>query len=297
MKILKITFYTIFQFLSLPVFCQKHEIAIQGSIDTIPNTRFYISFMKDEVVVEDSIIVDPDQRFKYTFSSNEPLYIRISVPNDPNGSWYDPDNIGNVTLYSFWSEPNKITLFNGKKNKGQVVKNSPLNVKDSIYLSIVNKRILAAGATDEKLRRKIRNDVKKEYLLNNIPTFYSMILLDEMIKGDSISFVKEYLSRLPDSLVKTPIAVRIQKRLNVKLATSVGYKFPEFVLEDTTGHAIGLKDFKGKFVLVDFWSSWCVPCRKEHPSLIQTYEKYNKNLEIISITIDDEKLSWIKAIR
>ena len=297
MKVFYIAFYIIFQFLSLPSFCQNQEIVIQGKIDTIPNTRFFISFMKDERLVEDSITIDSDQQFKYTYRSNEPLDILISVPNEPNSPWYEADIVGRVPLYRFWSEPNKITLFHGKKNKGQLVKNSYLDYIDSIYNAIENKAITEAKISNNRSRGQIMGDIKKEFLINNNPNYYSLILLDQMIRKDSVSFVKNYLSRIPDSLANTPLAGRIKKRLEIKLATSVGNKFVEFVLEDTTGQSIGLKNFQGKYVLVDFWSSWCVPCRKEHPALIRAYEKYHKNLEIISISIDNEKLSWIQAIR
>ena len=248
-------------------------------------------------MVEDSIIIDSDQKFEYAFSSDEPLYISINVPNEPNSPWYDADLIGKVRLYRFWSEPNKITLFHGKKNKDQVIKNSFLHCIDSIYTVIENKAIVEAKISNNRSRGQIIGDIKKEFILNNIPNYYSLILLHQMIEKDSVSFVENYLSRIPDSLANTPIARRIRKRLDIKLATSVGNMFPEFVLEDATGHSIGLKDFGGKYVLVDFWASWCVPCRKEHPFLLQAYKEYNKNLEIISITIDDEKTSWLKAIR
>jgi peroxiredoxin len=73
---------------------------------------------------------------------------------------------------------------------------------------------------------------------------------------------------------------------------------PGFTLPDTTGKMISLASFKGKYVLVDFWASWCGPCRKENPYLVKAYHRFqSKGFEIISISIDASKKSWCTAIQ
>ncbi|MCU0351493.1 MAG: AhpC/TSA family protein, partial [Flavobacterium sp.] len=71
----------------------------------------------------------------------------------------------------------------------------------------------------------------------------------------------------------------------------------KFVQQSSTGQQIRLEAFEGKYVLLDFWASWCAPCRKEHPNLIKIYELFkNKNFEIISISLDSENDHWLNAI-
>jgi thiol-disulfide isomerase/thioredoxin len=70
----------------------------------------------------------------------------------------------------------------------------------------------------------------------------------------------------------------------------------EFIQMSSTGEKVSLAVFKGKYVLLDFWASWCVPCRKEHPALIELYEKFRNNFEIISVSLDADKSDWLKAI-
>jgi thiol-disulfide isomerase/thioredoxin len=72
---------------------------------------------------------------------------------------------------------------------------------------------------------------------------------------------------------------------------------PAISLVDTSGKLFSLSSLKGKYVLVDFWASWCGPCRKENPNVVAAYEKYkNKNFTILGVSLDEDKADWIKAI-
>ena len=72
---------------------------------------------------------------------------------------------------------------------------------------------------------------------------------------------------------------------------------PAFTALDTDGEKISLSDFKGKYILLDFWASWCIPCRKEFPFLKKAYAKFkDKNFEIIGFSLDTEESLWISSI-
>jgi peroxiredoxin len=72
---------------------------------------------------------------------------------------------------------------------------------------------------------------------------------------------------------------------------------PELSLPDVNGNTVTLSSFKGKYVLVDFWASWCLPCRKENPNVVQAYNKYkDKNFTILGVSLDKEKGDWLGAI-
>jgi peroxiredoxin len=77
----------------------------------------------------------------------------------------------------------------------------------------------------------------------------------------------------------------------------IGKQAPAFSLPDADGKEISLNSFKGKYVLVDFWASWCLPCRQENPNVVQAYNKYkNKNFTILGVSLDKEKDDWQNAI-
>lgn len=79
--------------------------------------------------------------------------------------------------------------------------------------------------------------------------------------------------------------------------TEIGAVAPVFSLNDTNGRAISLEQYRGKVVLVDFWASWCVPCRHENPNVVKAYRQYHpKGLEILGVSLDEKRDKWIAAI-
>ncbi|MGM0478651.1 MAG: TlpA family protein disulfide reductase [Bacteroidota bacterium] len=82
-----------------------------------------------------------------------------------------------------------------------------------------------------------------------------------------------------------------------------GQRAISFTLEDTKGREVSLSDYEGKLVLLDFWASWCKPCREENPNVVEAYEKYNdvdfvngKELVVLSVSLDKNEKDWKKAI-
>ena len=84
---------------------------------------------------------------------------------------------------------------------------------------------------------------------------------------------------------------------------NLGNKAPEIMMASPKGNVITLSSFKGKLVLIDFWASWCGPCRAENPAVVAAYNKYHtrnfkngKSFEILSVSLDDNEIAWVKAI-
>jgi len=110
-----------------------------------------------------------------------------------------------------------------------------------------------------------------------------------------VSLLNDVLTRFPE---RTDIAgIRNSVEAGIPKLKWVGKQAPEISLPDTEGRTVKLSSFRGKYVLVDFWASWCGPCRKENPNVVQAYNQFkDKNFTILGVSLDRQKEAWEKAI-
>ncbi|QEC42978.1 TlpA disulfide reductase family protein [Pseudobacter ginsenosidimutans] len=112
--------------------------------------------------------------------------------------------------------------------------------------------------------------------------------------------VAPLFNSLAPGIQNTESGKEYARRLDAIAATTIGKMAPDFTQNDTLGNPVRLSDLRGKYVLIEFWASWCGPCRVENPVLVSIYNEYhNKNFEILGISMDDEKgkNAWLAAIR
>ena len=153
-------------------------------------------------------------------------------------------------------------------------------------------------------RSKIQVDsAEVAFLKSNPASHVSLDLLEERVTAKSLAEDKDGVlalyNKLAASLKTTVVGKKVGELIETAFKLGPGKPAAEFVLNDTLGHPIKLSSFKGKYVLLDFWASWCIPCRAENPTVIKAVDKYkDKNFTVISVSLEKpgDRNAWVAAI-
>lgn len=161
----------------------------------------------------------------------------------------------------------------------------------------------AADAERTTLNLKI-NAIKEqidkktaEFVTGHPGSAYSIKLITEMTFMGEYSEAAPLYEKLNAKAKQTADGQKIAERLKVMKRSAVGMQVLDFTQNNTEGKPVKINDFKGKYVLIDFWASWCHPCRAENPNVLKAYNRYkDKNFTVVGVSLDDKAENWKKAI-
>ena len=157
----------------------------------------------------------------------------------------------------------------------------------------------AKGKEIEGLQEKMIG-VTKDGIAKNITNPVGIHLLKQNYYYMDVNELDPLMPQIPAMYDQDERIVQIKANVKQMKATAVGQKFTDFEMQTPEGEKVKLSDYvgKGKVVLVDFWASWCGPCRREMPNLVDLYAKYkNKNFEIVGVSLDQSGEAWKNAIK
>lgn len=291
--------------------CQNQQADFTAEINGVDNqTKVYLSKIgKNNQPVPIDTVEVVDNKFNFDLQNGEPQQINLIKIEGLSGRVFfvNEDESIKATLYK--DSLQSSTLKGGKHN--QLLMN---------YMDTLKNQAYRLNAVKIEMRQAMMN--------KNREAFTDLKTQQKAIEAENVAFRKNLASSNPNSIVSALALTDLMssKKLSNKEATAIYADFSDEVKDHTLGKLLGeniakmsktdigaevemfeapspdgdvvsLKDAMGKLTLIDFWASWCKPCRMENPNVVSVYQDYkDKGFSIISVSLDKNKNSWEKAI-
>ena len=296
---------------------QKSSYVLKGQLDKGKYGMVYIGYPDGENYVHDSAsVVDGSFEFKG----------KMIFPSLVGFTYAPPGGIPrNLTMEQFWAIDSR-SVYVDVENvsiKGSTLKTASVTAgktqreyeqyeqyikpwKDS--MRVIEKAYGKARRenNNEEVKRQDAamhaqmaaiEEAENKFIGSHTDSYVSLNIINMRKNNNRTASMEPMLNLLSQRLQKTPEALSIRKKLADLSSIEIGKPAPDFTQDDVNGKPISLSSLRGKFLLIDFWASWCGPCRLENPNVVKTYNEFkDKGFEILGVSLDDNKDNWLKAI-
>ena len=249
---------------------QNGSFTLSGKLDNVDARLITFSGMQQRLVV---FMGNDDVKIKGDSSNFSDVIITGSPSN------YDYEEF----LYHIKPLNDYVSFY-----RNQLQSAPSQSAKDSLMIALNTTYNIYQESIDRFITRKKTSPVASLILAYSYDTD----------PNKDVILLEKRFNTLSGGALESQFAKNITQVLQNDKIGAVGTKAIEFSQTDTSGHSVSLSQFKGKYVLLDFWASWCRPCRMENPNVVAAYNNFkNKNFTILSVSLDEGKDSWLRAIK
>ncbi|CAM3594006.1 TlpA disulfide reductase family protein [Pontibacter korlensis] len=282
----------------------EDSYTIQGKLDNATAGQVYLFELGEQnFVPRDTAEVSDDGTFTFTGKINEPTFYRITM-DQQNGLMLVLDQ-GKIAVEADAADINGTAKIEGSEDSQLFQELNKLvneNRKKQMELEQAFAQAMQNGneAEAERLRGeyfKLQNQIKDfiaqhpKSVVSAFGTASLVDLVNDFAFADSMANL--YNQHIPNS----KYTAKLNELLKPHRSTAIGQTAPDITLPSPDGGTKTLSSLRGKYVLIDFWASWCGPCRKENPNVVKMYNKYKeKGFEIFGVSLDQSEEKWLAAI-